>query len=194
MTTKLTLDRAGRVLIPKSLRQELHLDPSDALQLDSEGEEITLRPVRPKALLKKEKGVWVYQGEPTHASIPDLSHRPRSGKARERVARMKEFFDTSVLVGAFWRGHPQHDTSLKLVSAANRKKSACAAHTLAEVYTTMTALPVKDVIPPDQALLFVQEVRDRCAIVALTEDDYFETIERVAACGFSSGRVYDALL
>jgi predicted nucleic acid-binding protein len=107
---------------------------------------------------------------------------------------MKEFFDTSVLVGAFWRGHPQHDTSLKLVSAANRKKSACAAHTLAEVYATMTALPVKDVIPPDQALLFVQEVRDRCAIVALTEDDYFETIERVAARGFSSGRVYDALL
>jgi hypothetical protein len=34
-------------------------------------------------------------------------------------------------------------------------------HTLAEVYATMTALPVKDVIPPDQALLFVQEVRDR---------------------------------
>ncbi len=107
---------------------------------------------------------------------------------------MKEFFDTSVFIGAFWRGHPQHDASLKLVSAAKRKNSACAAHTLAEVYATMTALPVKDVIPPEQAMLFVQEVRERCTIVTLTEDDYSETIEHVAACGFSSGRVYDALL
>jgi AbrB family looped-hinge helix DNA binding protein len=40
MTTKLTLDRAGRVLIPKTLRKELHLGPGDSLQLDSAGEEI----------------------------------------------------------------------------------------------------------------------------------------------------------
>jgi predicted nucleic acid-binding protein len=107
---------------------------------------------------------------------------------------MKEFVDTSVLVGAFWHGHPQHDASLKVVSAANKKKSACAAHTLAEVFATMTALPVKDVIPPEQVLLFVQEVRDRFTIVTLTEDDYLETIERTAARGLTSGRIYDALL
>jgi predicted nucleic acid-binding protein len=107
---------------------------------------------------------------------------------------MKEFFDTSVLVGAFWRGHPQHDASLKLVSAAHKRKSACAAHTLAEVYATMTALPVKDVIPPDQALLFVQEARDRLTIVTLTKDEYYGAIVTAAARGFTSGRVYDALL
>jgi len=107
---------------------------------------------------------------------------------------MKEFFDTSVLIGAFWRGHPNHDASLKLVGAANKRKSACAAHTLAEVYATMAALPVKDVIPPEQAFLFVQETRDRFTIVSLDEDEYFETIAQAAARGFVSGRVYDALL
>jgi predicted nucleic acid-binding protein len=107
---------------------------------------------------------------------------------------MKEFFDTSVLIGAFWRGHPHHQSSLKRLSAANRRKSACAMHTLAEVYATMTALPVKDVIPPDQALLFVQEVRDRLTIVALTEEEYYATIEQAAALHFTSGRIYDALL
>lgn len=107
---------------------------------------------------------------------------------------MKEFFDTSVLIGAFWRGHPQHEPSLKLVSAANKRKSSCAAHTLAEVYATMTALPVKDVIPPDQALLFVKEVQDRFTIVTLTEDEYFSTIEQTAERGLVSGRIYDALL
>jgi predicted nucleic acid-binding protein len=107
---------------------------------------------------------------------------------------MKEFFDTSVLVGAFWRGHPNHEASLRLVSVASKKRSACAAHTLAEVYATMTALPVKDVIPPYQALLFVQEARDRCAIITLTEDEYFDAMERAAARELTSGRIYDALL
>ena len=84
MTTKLTLDQAGRVLIPKTLRRELHLGPGDTLQLESEGDEITLRPVRPKALLKKEHGVWVYQGEPSDASITDLIDRDRESHLREQ--------------------------------------------------------------------------------------------------------------
>jgi predicted nucleic acid-binding protein len=80
------------------------------------------------------------------------------------------------------------------VSAAHKRKSACAAHTLAEVYATMTALPVKDVIPPEQALLFVQETRDRFTIVSLDEDGYYKTIEQTATRGAPSSRVYDALL
>ena len=107
---------------------------------------------------------------------------------------MKEFFDTSVLVAAFWRGHPSHESSLKLISAANTNKSSCAAHTLAEVFATMTALPVKETIPPDQALLFVQETRQRCSIVTLTGEEYYGAIRDAAECGFTSGRVYDALL
>ena len=83
MTTKLTLDQAGRVLIPKNLRQELRLAPGDTLELESEGDEITLRPVRPKALLKKEHGIWVYQGEPSDASITDLIDRSRESRIRE---------------------------------------------------------------------------------------------------------------
>jgi predicted nucleic acid-binding protein len=34
---------------------------------------------------------------------------------------MREFFDTSVLIAAFWRGHPQHEASIKLVAAATKK-------------------------------------------------------------------------
>jgi AbrB family looped-hinge helix DNA binding protein len=83
MTTKLTLDQAGRVLIPKTLRKELRLAPGDTLQLESEGDEIKLRPVRPKVLLKKEHGVWVYQGEPTDTSIVDLIDEVRERRIRE---------------------------------------------------------------------------------------------------------------
>ncbi len=106
---------------------------------------------------------------------------------------MKQFFDTSVLVAAYWRGHPNHDASVKLVGQANKGTSSCAAHTLAEVYATMTALPLKEVIPPAQALLFVQQTREHLTAVTLTDDEYFSTIEDVAGKGLSSGRVYDAL-
>jgi AbrB family looped-hinge helix DNA binding protein len=86
MTTKITLDRAGRVLIPKTLREEWRLHPGDTLQLDSQGEEmVTLRPVRARALLKKELGVWVYQGETASASIPALIDREREKRLREML-------------------------------------------------------------------------------------------------------------
>jgi AbrB family looped-hinge helix DNA binding protein len=85
MSAKITLDQAGRVSIPKTLRRELRLNPGDILQLDLHGDEITLRPVRPKALLKKERGLWVYQGEPSEQSIPDLIDRVREERARDLI-------------------------------------------------------------------------------------------------------------
>lgn len=75
---------------------------------------------------------------------------------------MKEFFDTSVPVAAFWCGHRDHDASLKLVAAANKKKFSCALHTLVEVYATMTALPVTGVLPPDQAFYSSASTRPPC--------------------------------
>ena len=82
MTTKLTLDKAGRVVLPKPLRDRLQLAPGDTLHLESEGERITLRPVRQNVMLKKELGVWVYQGEPADASIADLVDRERENRRR----------------------------------------------------------------------------------------------------------------
>ena len=73
-------------MIPKSLRKELQLGAGDRLELQAQGELITLRPVRPKALLKKERGVWVYQGETTDASIPELIDREREKRLRELTA------------------------------------------------------------------------------------------------------------
>jgi AbrB family looped-hinge helix DNA binding protein len=62
MNTTVTLDKAGRVVIPKTLRDELHLEPGDSLALESEGESVTLRPVRSASPLRKERGVWVFHG------------------------------------------------------------------------------------------------------------------------------------
>jgi AbrB family looped-hinge helix DNA binding protein len=69
MNTRLTIDKAGRVIIPKPLREELHLEPGDSLEVESAGEQITLRPVRGTGPLTKEHGVWVFHsGAPLPAS------------------------------------------------------------------------------------------------------------------------------
>lgn len=72
MNARLTLDKAGRVVIPKLLRDELQLEPGDSLELENVGERITLRPVRGTGPLTKEQGVWVFhRGEPLAASATD---------------------------------------------------------------------------------------------------------------------------
>jgi bifunctional DNA-binding transcriptional regulator/antitoxin component of YhaV-PrlF toxin-antitoxin module len=107
-------------------REELHLGPGDTLEIESEGDEITLRPVRFKALLKKEHGIWVYQGEPSDASIVDLIDRNRESYIR--AVPMKEFFDTSVLVAAFWGGHRDHPALNSWVRRARSNRPAPCTH------------------------------------------------------------------
>jgi predicted nucleic acid-binding protein len=58
----------------------------------------------------------------------------------------------------------------------------------------MTALPVRPVIPPEQALLFVEEVCGRLSTVSLSADEYQETIRGAVDRGLTGGRIYDALL
>jgi AbrB family looped-hinge helix DNA binding protein len=82
MTAKLTIDKAGRIVIPKPLREELHLAPGDELELDSFGDQITLRPVREPSPLRKEDGMWVFR---TGTRIPasttnEILEQLRSGR------------------------------------------------------------------------------------------------------------------
>src|ERR1700674_2097151 len=63
VTTTVTIDKAGRVVIPKEIRDELRLEAGDTLTLESEGERVTLRPVHGATLLQKERGVWVFHGD-----------------------------------------------------------------------------------------------------------------------------------
>jgi predicted nucleic acid-binding protein len=107
---------------------------------------------------------------------------------------LRQFFDSSVLIAAFWGGHVHHGPSIKLLASANKKDSCCGIHTLAEVFAVMTAAPLKPLIPPEQGLLFVGEIRQRLALVSLDPEEYFATIRNAAEQGVTGGRVYDALL
>lgn len=72
MDARITIDKAGRVILPKPLRDELQLLPGDTLELQSSGERIVLRPLRPALPVAKEKGVWVFRtGQPLAARVTD---------------------------------------------------------------------------------------------------------------------------
>lgn len=107
---------------------------------------------------------------------------------------MKCFLDTSVLVAAFWGDHPRHTPSLALVRSATPKTASCAAHSVAEVYSTMTRLPVKPPIPAEQALLFIRQIRERFTVISLTANEYFATVERLAGTALAKSYIYDGLI
>ena len=63
MATRLTLDKAGRIVLPKSVRDDLRLEAGDTLELETSDDRITLRPVQANGQLVKEHGVWVFQSD-----------------------------------------------------------------------------------------------------------------------------------
>ncbi|HZR56855.1 MAG TPA: AbrB/MazE/SpoVT family DNA-binding domain-containing protein [Terriglobales bacterium] len=62
MVTTLIVDKAGRIVLPKPVRDELQLTPGDSLELESSAERIVLRPARDNSRLRKKQGIWVLHG------------------------------------------------------------------------------------------------------------------------------------
>ena len=83
MADRISIDKAGRVVLPKALREKMRVEAGDDLLVEAEGDRITIRPVRQEALLKKELGIWVYQGESSSISIPELIEGGREKRVRE---------------------------------------------------------------------------------------------------------------
>ena len=107
---------------------------------------------------------------------------------------MKAFFDTSVLVPTFLGDHEHHEASLDAFLRFGKHQACCAAHSLAEVYATLTRMPGKYRVSCEQAMLFLAEIRQRLTLVVLDEEEYYTAIEQASALGVIGGTVYDALL
>ena len=107
---------------------------------------------------------------------------------------MKAFLDTSVLVATFYADHEHHPASIDLFLRFGKNNACCGAHSLAEVYATLTGMPGKRRVSGDEALLFLGDIRERLTLVALDEQEYFQMVETAAAAGLAGGAIYDAIL
>ena len=111
-----------------------------------------------------------------------------------RIDVIKDFLDTSVLVAAFWGDHINHESSLEIFATASKTNAACSAHSVAEVYSVTTTLPVRPLVSPDQVILFLEQLREKIAIIPLSAEEYFKTVRNAGELGVTGRRIYDALL
>ena len=59
---KTTVDRFGRVVLPKKVRDALGLVPGSSLEVDAEGDSVRLRPATEASALAEHSGVLVFEG------------------------------------------------------------------------------------------------------------------------------------
>jgi len=107
---------------------------------------------------------------------------------------VKYFFDTSVLLPALLDEHPHHEASFAVLLRAEKKNACCAAHSFAELYSTLTRMPRTHRVSGDQAVLFLTDLATRLSLVSLDPKEYWEAIVAAAAEGIEGGTIYDALL
>jgi AbrB family looped-hinge helix DNA binding protein len=79
-TLIVTIDKTGRIVVPKALRDQLRLRPGAELQLIDAGDHLELRPVEPAPALVREGGWWVYTGAAEPGVVEDAVHRHREDR------------------------------------------------------------------------------------------------------------------
>ena len=68
------IDKSGRIVVPKSLRERLGLKPNTEFELVERADGVLLRPVEQPPSMLKVEGLWVHQG----TAVPDARLAPYS--------------------------------------------------------------------------------------------------------------------
>ena len=92
MITTLTIDKAGRVVLPKPVRDSLQISPGDSLELESSEDQIILRPARGQGRIYKKQGMWVFDsGQPLTADVVTQTiRRVRAERDRHNLGKFNK--------------------------------------------------------------------------------------------------------
>lgn len=92
MNATLTIDKAGRVVLPKPVRDALQISPGDSLELESSEDHIVLRPAPSKGRMYKKQGVWIFDsGVPLAAeAVNKTIRRVRAERDRHVLGKYKK--------------------------------------------------------------------------------------------------------
>lgn len=110
---------------------------------------------------------------------------------------MKILLDTSTLVAALVGAHPNHTLAFPWLQKAKAKAFTgfVAAHSIAELYSILTTLPIRPRISSATAVqLLKRDVLDQFEVVSLSKEDYAAVIEHLSELGVIGGAIYDALI
>jgi len=104
------------------------------------------------------------------------------------------FLDTSVLVPVFLANHPHHAASLALFLTCDPAVAGCSAHSLAEVYATLTRLPAPHRASPEQAVRCIEAIAARLSLISLDAPATLATVRAATSQRIAGGAVYDLLI
>ncbi len=110
---------------------------------------------------------------------------------------MRALFDTSVLVAALEAALPDHKVALPWLQRAHGGEITLliSAHTLAEVFSTLTVLPLSPRLSPAKALRLIEEnIARHAEMVPLAPEDYLAALQRAPGLDVAGGTIYDALI
>lgn len=110
---------------------------------------------------------------------------------------MRVFLDTSVIVAAVLEQHADHRRAFTILQRVQNGKDegVISAHSLAEMYATLTRIPLPFRHSPEQALLSIEEnILKYFTVSGLSVSDYSSLLREAAAARVQGGTVYDALL
>ena len=84
MHATITIDKAGRVVLPKAFRDELNLSAGDSLELNLDGGRVTMEPARAETHMVQKAGFWVLRGGPP-VTVEEVNNWIREDReARDR--------------------------------------------------------------------------------------------------------------
>lgn len=115
---------------------------------------------------------------------------------------MRALFDTSVLVAALVASHPRHEQCLPYLARCQSGDLGLvmAAHSLAELFSVLTTLPIRPRISPQTAARLAEsnglrpQPRGIAEVQALSVAEYVQVVDDLASRSLAGGIVYDALL
>jgi predicted nucleic acid-binding protein len=110
---------------------------------------------------------------------------------------MVTFFDTSVLVASSSAAHSHFVQASAVVArvVSGRDKGFVSQHSIAEVYSALTRLPVIPRIHPLEAARIIRDnILKNFETVPVEKRDYLEALRIVSESGWPGAKIHDALL
>lgn len=120
----------------------------------------------------------------------------RSTKFVSAILKIDALLDSNVLIAMLVEAHEHHQSSLALLTREGGMQFAVAAHSYAEVYSTLTRSGERALFrfSPDEAWAALESVRAVTALLGLTAAQTFDAIRSYSQADGIGARLYDRLI